>query len=133
MARSRIVAMHNVTPLAALIARAAGNNHRGSFGKANLHGAVIELARITRGSIIEHGVTASDDLRAAIDEVAGRHLNRAAADRELSRTLRKIGDPQLRNAIEVAHGQVLEPSEVAHYYAGLMAGLAFVDLARNRR
>jgi hypothetical protein len=131
MARSRFDS--TLMPLAARIARAAANSHRASLGDANLHGAVIELARITRGSIIERGMTASDDLRAAIDDVAGRHLKRAAADRELSRTLRKIGDPQLRNAIEVAHDQVLEPSEVAHYYAGLMAGLALIDLERNRR
>lgn len=131
MARSRIQPAQHVTPLALLVARAAATTHTGSLRGADLHAAVTELAKISRASIIENGVLASDAVRAAVDAVASRHLKRGVADRQLTRALRKVGDRQLRNAIEIAHDQVLEPSEVAHYYAGLMAGLAFLELSRN--
>lgn len=130
MSRSRSATAHGVSPLATLIARAAAGRHA-HFNGTELEAALTELARIARVSVLANGLVASEDLRAAIDAVASRHLKRAAADRELTRTLRRVGDRQLRNAIEVAHDQVLEPNEVAHYYAGLLAGLAFVELART--
>jgi len=115
------------------VAQAAAHNHAAHFKDANLHAAVTELARIASDSVLKNGVLASEDVRAAVDRVASRHLQRAAADRRLTRMLSRVDDRQLRNAIEIAHDQVMEPSEVAYYYAGLMAGLAFLDLSRSCR
>jgi hypothetical protein len=132
MSRSRIGSAHGLSPLTTLIARAAAGSHAASLNGADLQTAVTELAHLARVSVLQRGVVASDELRAAVDAVAGRHLKRATAERHLSRLLGKVGDRQLRNAIEVAHDQVMEPSEVAHYYAGLMAGLALLEFGRSR-
>lgn len=133
MSRSRSRALHKLSPLAQSVARAAASSDPGNAGGSDLHAAVTELAHFARAAVITNGVLASEDLRAVVDRVACRHLKRAAADRRLTRTLKKVGDRQLRNAIEVAHDQVLEPSEIAHYYAGLMAGLALLELGRGNR
>lgn len=133
MARSRIGSATHVPQLAFLVARAAARSYASTTQAGDVHTAVIELARITRLAVLERGIVASDDLRAAVDDIASRHLKRAAAERQLSRVLGKISDRQLRNAIEVAHDQVLEPSEIAHYYAGLMAGFAFLETRRGYR
>lgn len=132
MSRSQSGASETVT-LADLVARAAAASHAANLQDVDLHRAVSELASLMRVSVLEHGIVASDALRSAVHDIASRHLKRAVADRQLSRVLAKVTDRQLRNAIEIAHDHVLEPSEVAHYYAGLMAGLAFVELSRNGR
>ncbi|MFM8533526.1 MAG: hypothetical protein ACKOEC_08030 [Acidimicrobiia bacterium] len=75
----------------------------------------------------------SDALRASVDAIAAQHLRRADAERELSRAFAKVSDRQVRNRIEVAHGQVLDLSEIAYYYAGLMAGVALTELNKDRR
>lgn len=131
MARTRTRTPHE-SPLTELVARAAAGGPAGNLKGADLHAAVTALARITRVSVLERGVLATDGLRSAVNDIAARHLKRAQADRELSRVLQKIGDRQLRNAIEIAHDQVLEPSELAHYYAGLMTGLALLEVSRAR-
>lgn len=131
MSRSRINARQPLSPLAMLIASAAAR-HSSRRG-ADVQRAIAELAQVARLSVLEHGIVASDDVRTAIDAVATRHLGRAAADRDLTRSFGKVSDPKVRNAIEVAHGQVLELSETAHYYAGLMSGLALLELNRKGR
>lgn len=131
MSRSRINSREPLSPLAMLIASAAAR-HTSRRG-ADVQRAIVELAQVARLSVLEHGIVASDDVRTAIDTVATRYLGRAAADRELTRSCGKVSDPQVRNAIEVAHGQVLELSETAHYYAGVMSGLTLVELSKNRR
>lgn len=131
MSRSRINARQPLSPLAMFIASAAAqhSSRRGT----DVQGAIVELAQVARLSVLEHGIVASDDVRTAIDAVATRYLGRAAADRDLTRSFGKVSDPKVRDAIEVAHGQVLELSETAHYYAGLMSGLALLELNRNGR
>lgn len=128
MRRSRSATRQRTTPLVSSVAQAAGSVHG-----AELHDVVTALARIARASIFKSGVVASEEWRTAVDAVAARHLKRAAADRQLTRAIRRVSDPAIRDAVEVAHAQVLDVSELAHYYAGLMAGLAMLEWGRDRR
>ena len=100
---------------------------------AELHDLVTALARIAPVSILKSGLVASEEWRTAVDAVAARHLKRDAADRQLTRAIGKVNDRAVRDAVEVAHAQVLDVSELAHYYAGLMVGLAMMELDRGRR
>jgi hypothetical protein len=133
MARSRSGSKQRVSPLVWSVAEAAADSHAAGIGADNLRKAVVDLSRLATISILENGVVASDDLRIAVDAVATRHLKRAAADRQLTRAIRRVSDPAIRDAVEVAHAQVLDVSELAHYYAGLMAGLAMMEWGRDRR
>ena len=116
--------------LASLIATAAVSP---TGDDADLQSALTELERQAGITVLRNGVVMSDALRTNVDAVAARHLRRSDAERELSRAFAKVSDRQVRNRIEVAHGQVLDLSEIAYYYAGLRAGVALTELNKNRR
>jgi hypothetical protein len=93
---------------------------------------LIDLARIVALSLPANGVLApGDQMCNDIDRIAQRHLNRRAADREFRAAVARIANIEHRDAIETAHGKLIEVSEVAHYYAGLVTGIALSTLARE--
>jgi hypothetical protein len=77
------------------------------------------------------GVTPADDVRDAIERIATRHLQRGKADAELRRAMAKIPGVNERDAIETACVQLIESGELAHYYAGLAAGITLAELGRR--
>jgi hypothetical protein len=93
---------------------------------------LIELARIIALHLPARGVLApGDDLCNEIDRVAQRHLHRREADRQFRDAIEQIEDVARRDAIEIAHGRLVEVSEVAHYYAGLAAGITLAGFGRQ--
>jgi hypothetical protein len=104
-----------------------------SKSRAGNHPAtLIDLARIVALSLPANGVLApGDELCNEIDRVAQRHLNRRKADREFRAAIARVVNVEHRDAIETAHGRLIEVSEVAHYYAGLAAGITLSTLARE--
>lgn len=94
--------------------------------------ALSDLARIIAPRVPARGVLApEDDLCNEIDRVAQRHLHRNAADRQFRAAVERIEDVAHRDAIESAHGRLVHVSEVAHYYAGLAAGITLSGLGRR--
>lgn len=124
--RSRARSRAPVTPLASVVARAAADTHG-----VDMHNVVTALARTAAASIVTRGLVASDEWRSVVDAIATQHLKRAEADRQLTRALRKVNDHNLRSAIEVAHAEVLDLGELAHYYAGLMSGLMLLEVSQK--
>jgi excinuclease UvrABC nuclease subunit len=72
-------------------------------------------------------------VRDEIERIANRHLRRGRADARFRSALRRVASVQERDAIETAFLEVLELSELAHYYAGLAAGLTLAELGRSTR
>jgi hypothetical protein len=94
--------------------------------------ALIDLARIIALRLPARGVLApGDDLCNEIDRVAKRHLHRSEADRQFRTAIERVDDIALRDAIDAAHGRLVEVSEVAHYYAGLAAGITLAGFGRQ--
>jgi hypothetical protein len=107
-----------------------GANHRSGNHSATL----IDLARIVANRLPARGVLApGDELCDEIDRVAQRHLHRCEADEQFRAAIARIADIAHRDAIETAHGRLVNVSEVAHYYAGLAAGIALAELGRPLR
>jgi hypothetical protein len=93
---------------------------------------LIDLARIIALRLPAQGVLApGDDLCDEIDRVAQRHLHRRQADRQFRAAVEQVEDVAQRDAIETAHGRLVEVSEVAHYYAGLAAGITLAGFGRR--
>ena len=93
---------------------------------------LIDLARIIALRLPARGVLApGDDLCNEIDRVAQRHLHRRQADRQFRAAVEQVEDLAQRDAIESAHGRLVEVSEVAHYYAGLAAGITLAGFGRR--
>lgn len=91
---------------------------------------ILDLARIIALSLPANGVLApGEELCNEIDRVAQRHLNRREADREFRSAIARVPTVKDRDAIESAHGRLVEVSEVAHYYAGLAAGITLSALS----
>jgi hypothetical protein len=94
--------------------------------------ALIDLARLVALRMPARGVLApGDDLRDEIDRVAQRHLHRREADQQFRNAIEQIDNLALRDAIDAAHGRLVEVSEVAHYYAGLAAGITLAGFGRQ--
>ena len=93
--------------------------------------AIAELSALASVSVIARGVVASEEFRSAVDAIASRHLDGAAAERDLTLALRQIDSVPRRNAVEVAHARVVDLRELAHYYAGLASGVTIVELGRR--
>jgi hypothetical protein len=97
---------------------------------ATLH----DLARLFMIAVPTRGVMdPADDVRDEIERIANRHLRRGRADARFRSAVGRVPNVQERDAIESAHGEVVEISELAHYYAGLAAGITLADLGRGSR
>lgn len=118
------------SPLLMQIARAIAHDaERGTIlVPGNLVAALTELATLAGLSVPARGVVASDELRNAIDRVAIRHLKRAHIEKQFQAAVDRVRNPHKRDAIEVAHAQVLDLGELSHYYAGVASGVTLVDL-----
>jgi len=117
-------------PLLAQVIRAAAGDARAAGHAAALHA----LARVFMLSLPARGVLApGDELSGQIDDVAKRYLNRAAAERQFDLAVGRVASLQQRDAIETAHATLVDVSELAHYYAGLAAGIALAELGRPVR
>jgi hypothetical protein len=104
-----------------------------SRGNGDHSAALTDLARIIAVTLPARGVLApGDELCDEIDRVAQRHLHRGEADRQFRAAVDRIDDLADRDAIETAHGRLIEVSEVAHYYAGLAAGITLAGFGRQR-
>jgi hypothetical protein len=114
-----------ISPLLAHLIRAAA---RDSQDRAS---ALADLARLFTLIVPMHGVEPGENVREAIEKIAARHLRRADAEAELRRAVARIGNVKQRDAIETAYVQLAESGELAHYYAGLAAGITLAELGRN--
>jgi hypothetical protein len=95
--------------------------------------ALTDLAKLFMLIVPMHGVEPAEEVREAIERVAARHLRRADAEAELRRAVARIGSVKDRDAVETACVQVIESGELAHYYAGLAAGITLAELGRSSR
>jgi hypothetical protein len=130
--RSRPAMSVGLPPLLAHVIRAAASDARLTAGN---HAAALDaLARLFMLALPARGVLApSDDLGVQIDAIAKRHLDRAAAERLFHRAMSGIESVPQRDAIETAHASLVDVSELAHYYAGLAAGITLAELGRPLR
>lgn len=119
-------------PLIAQVIRAAASDTRLADGN---HAAALEaLARVFMVALPARGVLApGDDLCAQIDAIAKRYLARTAAEQMFERAVSGLTNLPQRDAIETAHASIVDVSELAHYYAGLAAGIALAELGRRSR
>lgn len=136
----RPVSRHNrpiaLPALLAHIVRAAqAERQRKTSRMAGNHPAALhDLAHLFAVTLPARGVLApEDDLCDEIDRVAERHLQRAQADAQFRAAMARLADVAQRDAIEMAHGRLVEVSELAHYYAGLAAGITLADLGTRQR
>jgi|SRR5688572_18429609 len=122
-------------PLLASIIRAVAKDSRrdGSDAADNRALALNDLARLFMAVVPLRGLDPADDLRDEIERVANRYLRRGEAEAEFRRAVDRIASVAERDAIESAHLQVIESSELAHYYAGIAAGITLADLSRGPR
>jgi hypothetical protein len=119
-------------PLLRHVIRAAASDTRRS--DVNHAAALQALAQLFVTALPARGVLApADDVCAMIDDIAARHLDRAGAERQFQRAMSRVPNVQERDAIETAHASIVDVSELAHYYAGLAAGIALAELGRPLR
>ena len=95
--------------------------------------ALSELAQLFMVVVPVRGLDPVDDLREEIERVATRHLRRGEAEAQFRSAVDRIVSVKHRDAIETAHGQLVESTELAHYYAGIAAGITLAELGRTRR
>ena len=114
-----------VSPLLARVIRAVAHE---SGERAS---ALADLARLYTLIVPVRGIAPSDDLRQAIERIADRHLHRGDADAELRRAMSRVPGIKERDAIENACVQLQESGELAHYYAGLVAGITLAELGKG--
>jgi hypothetical protein len=123
-------------PLLGQLIRAYADDPRTAAHGRSMNRALMlhDLARLFMIAVPMHGVSEpADDLRNEIERMANRHLRRGRADARLRAALGRIGSVPERDAIENAHLEVVELSELAHYYAGLAAGITLADMGRQSR
>jgi hypothetical protein len=95
--------------------------------------ALSELARLFMTALPVRGLDPADDLRDEIERIATRHLKRGEAEAQFRTAVDRIASVQQRDSIETAHLQLVESSELAHYYAGIAAGITLAELGRSSR
>ena len=95
--------------------------------------ALSELARLFMVVVPIRGLDPADDLRDEIERIATRHLHRGEAEALFRSAVDRIASVQHRDTIEAAHFQLVESTELAHYYAGLAAGITLAELGRAAR
>ena len=127
--------MIELPPLLASLIRAVAKDSRcADSGTADDRAlALNDLARLFMAVVPLRGLDPADDLRDEIERVANRYLRRSEAEAEFRRAVDRIASIDQRDAIETAHVQVIESSELAHYYAGIAAGITLADLSRTPR
>ena len=114
----------NISPLLMHVIRAVARDSKDRAA------ALDDLAQLFVLIVPVHGVAPVDDVRDAIERIAVRHLHRGKADAELRRAVARVTSVKERDAIETACVQLLESGELAHYYAGLAAGITLAELGR---
>ena len=127
MARSSPSKQRALPPLLAHVIRAAAHD---SKDRAS---ALTDLAQLFLVTVPMHGVDPAEHVREAIERVAARHLRRRDAEAGLRRAVSRIASVKDRDAIETACVELLESGELAHYYAGLAAGITLAELGRSAR
>jgi hypothetical protein len=95
--------------------------------------ALSELARLFLAVLPVRGLDPADDVREEIERIATRHLRRGEAEAQFRSAVDGIESVKHRDAIETAHGQLVESTELAHYYAGIAAGITLAELGRTTR
>lgn len=124
------------TPLPALLthvvlAARAERQRDAARGSGDHSATLIDLARVIALALPARGVLApGDELCNEIDRVAQRHLHRDEAEQQFGTAVARVDNIADRDAIEAAHGRLVEVSEVAHYYAGLAAGITLAGFGR---
>jgi hypothetical protein len=116
-----------VPPLLAHLIRATARDSRERASALN------DLAQLFILIVPMHGVEPAEHVREAIEKIAVRHLRHRAAEAELRRAVARIGNVKDRDAVETACVQLRETGELAHYYAGLAAGITLAELGRGLR
>lgn len=89
--------------------------------------ALIELGHLAGVVVPARGVLApvDEDLCREFHEIARNHLGYERASRHFRSGLRRVAKFEDRDAIEIAHTELLSVTSVTYYYAGLAFGLAF--------
>lgn len=95
--------------------------------------ALSELARLFMVVLPVRGLDPADDLREEIERIATRHLHRGEAEAKFRSAVDRIASVQQRDSIETAHLQLVDSTELAHYYAGIAAGITLAELGRTSR
>lgn len=92
--------------------------------------ALREFGRLARLQIPAYGVLplSNDQLFDAIDAIAVKHLNLAAAREEMNAAVARVEPSASRDEIEVAVDQVCAVLNVAYFNAGLAFGVTLSDL-----
>lgn len=116
-----------LSPLLAHLIRAAARDSRERAS------ALGDLARLFMLIVPMHGVDPAENVREAIERVGARHLKRRDAEAELKRAVARVANIKERDAIESACAQLLESGELAHYYAGLAAGITLAEIGKTSR
>jgi hypothetical protein len=92
--------------------------------------ALVELGKLARLQIPARGVLpfSDDQLFDAIDAIAVKHLNLAAAREEMNSAVARVEPLASRDEIEVAVDHVCAVLNVAYFNAGLAFGVTLADL-----
>src|SRR5215213_7703473 len=114
-----------VSPLLEDLIRAAARDSRERASALN------DLAKLFMVIVPMHGVEPAENVREAIEQIAARHLRRSDAEAGLRRAMARVATVTDRDAIETACVQLIESGELAHYYAGLAAGITLAELGRR--
>ena len=116
------------------VIRALEHEARKGAPQTSGHAAALnELARLFMTALPVRGLDPADDLRDEIEKIATRHLRRGEAEARFRSAVDRIASVQHRDSIETAHLQLVESSELAHYYAGIAAGITLAELGRSSR
>jgi len=93
----------------------------------------LAVTKVPARGIFDPAARGEQDLFAAIDTTANRHLGRRGARRGWHRALRASRlDLESRDGIERAAVQLQAISDTAYFYAGLAFGLTWVVVYRDQ-
>jgi len=127
---SRAATSAGLPPLLSQVIRAAAHDAR--LADSDHAAALRALARLFMLALPARGILAlGDDLCQDIDNIATRHLDRAAAEKQFHLAIAGVSSVAQRDAIETAHASIVDVSELAHYYAGLAAGITLAELGKR--
>jgi hypothetical protein len=87
---------------------------------------MLALYKVPARGVFDPGVHDDDDLYSAIEAIARRHLDFAAATRAWRHAIRAAGmNLERRDEVERAAVRLRTASDTAYFYAGLAFGLAY--------
>ena len=93
----------------------------------------LAMTKVPARGIFDPSARGEQDLFAAIDVIASRHLGRKRARAEWRRALRSANLAlQARDRIERAALHAASVSDTAYFYAGLAFGLTWIVIHRDR-